>query len=430
MKNNLFKNIKLPKTYWGFPISESVPDQESSANSDMEVLQPASDKNRGIALLLAVLMVALVMGFMADMIIASSVNIELAQGSRDRVKAEYMAKSGLNLAVFVTQIDWGIDLFMHGQSKKMPTDGVGDIWAALNDLPIGSSTMKMMATMQDKFDLSTVTDSGVMDQLGLLDGQFIIKNSDESSKINVNFCHKGRCTQVLTMLQALFACPAEKAFLDSKELDGKKLAFKIKDFIDEDKRAEQDSGLSDENDKYQGFVPPYKAKNAPLDSLDELKMVDGWDDQMHAVFSPYLTVFPIQGSGRDVPLINLNSASQDLLRCLVPEGLKDECKNKFVLTMSAQDEEKANFSEDGDMHKALKELLCYNSDGAPAEGEAAAQDKANWFSASSRVFHIDINSEVGNQKKKLTAVIERLDSKEMKDRKKTKSYEILYWKLM
>jgi general secretion pathway protein K len=430
MKHRLFKNLKLPETYWGFPVADASVDSGSDENQELQDKNGNPKPNQGIALLLAIMMVAIVMGFMADMIVSASVSVELAQGSRDRIKAEYMAKAGLNLARFVTQIDWGIDMFMHSQSKKMPTDGIGDIWSAVNDMPIGGSTMKLMASMQESFDLSKLMDGEVMNQLALLDGQFTIKTTDESSKINVNFCHKGRCTQVLTMLQALFSCPVEKAFLDSKELDGKKLAFRIKDYIDDDKRGEQESGYSDENDPYQGLTPKYRAKNAPLDSLDELKMIDGWDDQVNAVFSPYLTVFPIQGSGRDVPQINFNTASKELLACLVPEGLKDDCKKKFMLTMAAQGEDKTTFSEDGDMRKAMSELLCYSSDGAPTDGDKAAGDKASWFVAASRIFRIEVQSEVGNQKKTLTAVIERLDAKDMKDRKTSKSYEMLYWKLM
>ncbi len=430
MKNRLLAKIKMPQTYWGLPVDGATEGAQEHDHGRQDRPAQTTVSNRGIALLLAIMMVAIVMGFVADMIISSSVNVQMAEGTRDRVKAEYMAKAGLNLAVFAAQIDWGIDMFMFGQAKKVPTDGVGDIWAAMNGLPIGGSTMKMMTTMQTKFDLNTVTDSGVLSQFDLLDGQFIINTTDESSKINVNYCHKGRCSQVLAMLQALFSCPVEKAFLDNKELDGRKLAFRIKDYIDDDKRSEQESGFSDENDPYEAKIPKYKAKNAPLDSLDELRLIEGWDDEIHAVFSPYITVFPIQSSGRDVPQINLNTAGRELLACLVPEGLRDDCKTKFVTTMAMQNEEKLTFSEDGDMRKALAELMCYSSSSEAPKGEADANDKANWFSAASRVFRIEIESEVGNQKRNLSAVIQRLDSKDMKDRKLTKSYDLLFWKLM
>ncbi|MEZ4741105.1 MAG: type II secretion system protein GspK [Bdellovibrionota bacterium] len=421
-KDNKTRLIKLPKTYWGFPI-ESDDDKGTSLTS----LPSQNDKHKqGIALLIAIMVVAIVMGFIADLIISSSVNVELAMGQRDRIKSEFIAKSGINLGEFLTSIDWGIDLYM-AQNKQKPTDGIGDIWAMLNGLPIGGSTLELLAGMQEKFKLNAVNDSSVLDQIKLLDGQFVLNISDESSKINVNYCYKGRCTQVIHMLEALMSCPAERAFLDKKGIKIKELIYRIKDFIDDNNKAEGESGYSDENDPYLDKKPKYQVKNAPFDSLEELKLVEGWDDEVHAVFSPYLTVYPFQTSGRDVATININTASRSMLACLIPDDLKDECREKFVIRMFNQSEEKANFSDDGDMKKVLKDLVCYNGDGS---NTSSSNDKSAWFAASSKVFRLEAKGEVGNQRRKLIVVIERLDPKEMKRQKTTKSFNLLYWKLI
>jgi type II secretory pathway component PulK len=50
------------------------------------------------------------------------------------------------------------------------------------------------------------------------------------------------------------------------------IADAILDFIDEDDEARE---YGSESDYYAGLDPPYEAKNAPLDSLDELLLVDG-----------------------------------------------------------------------------------------------------------------------------------------------------------
>ena len=59
---------------------------------------------------------------------------------------------------------------------------------------------------------------------------FVLKVEDEQSKINVNFCAQGRCSETLLMLESLFSCPAEQRFLDQKNVNPKELAYKIKDW--------------------------------------------------------------------------------------------------------------------------------------------------------------------------------------------------------
>ena len=51
------------------------------------------------------------------------------------------------------------------------------------------------------------------------------------------------------------------------------------------------NGFSDENSAYDRYVPRYKAKNAPLDSLEELYMVRGVNDRFMAAFGDRLTVW-------------------------------------------------------------------------------------------------------------------------------------------
>ena len=142
--------MKLPKTYFGFPIEDgSAPEGSPEA------------PRKGMALLLALTVIVIIMGFAAEMIISSSVAVELATGVRDRIKAEYMAKSGVNLAVFMTQIDFGIDLKMT-EAKQEMADGPGDIWGMMNGMPIGASTVEMVSQAAESFDLGKMTDSKVI----------------------------------------------------------------------------------------------------------------------------------------------------------------------------------------------------------------------------------------------------------------------------
>jgi type II secretory pathway component PulK len=410
--------IKLPKTHAGFPV-ESADDGHSN-------------KQSGIALLMAIMIVSIVFTFSADLVISSRVAIENAMRSRDDVKAEYMAKSAFNLGAFLLSMDFGIDMVKAsgklGPAEKM-TDSIGDIWSMLNGLPIGGGTVEMMAATQESFDLNAVNDDKVLATLKQFDGEFILNIEDESSKINVNYCWEKmagiNCIASMAMVEALMNCPAEKAFLRNKNLDPKEMAFRIRDYIDSDKTATTESGMSDENDAYQKKDPPYSAKNGQLDSVDELRMIEGWDDEIHAVFSPYITTFPFQrreDSTTEPRKVNINTASRELLGCLFPNA-KAECTEKFELSMKQRSAEKETLVGDkGQIAAKVREMFCY------AGGETGGADRTTWFDTRSDVYSIKAQGVVGDQTKTIHAVIER--GMPDKAKKLERSFTVLHWKIM
>src|SRR5690606_5946952 len=79
------------------------------------------------------------------------------------------------------------------------------------------------------------------------------------------------------------------------------LAANLLDWIDED---DVRQGGGSEDDVYQRMDPPYRAANRPLLSLDELRLVEGFDGTLVDALRPYVTVYPIAGSGG----VNLNTA--------------------------------------------------------------------------------------------------------------------------
>lgn len=409
--------FKLPRLHFGFPIA---------ANDDSS--EPSREKRRGVALIVAIVIIAIMVVLASDLIVSSQVNLEIGVSHRDNLKAEYMAKSGANLAVFLLTIDWAVDLFLASDQSPMkmaPSDSLGDIWNVMNGIPIGGDSAMLVAAMQDQFKLNKVLDENILNQLKLFDGNFVLNVTDETSKINVNYCGRGRCVDVMLMLEGLFSCPAEKSFMEAKKVNPKELAYKIKDWIHFETKASPESGVSDKNEPYRDKQPPYKPKSAPIDSIDELRMVDGMDDEIFTVFSPYITAFPIQAADTDKAKININTAARELLGCLIPES-RSACGQKFALAMKTRNEDKGSLTEGADVASVLQDLLCYNK-GGPQQGQEASDDKTKWFSQSSNVFRVSIKGTVGNQEKTVDMIIERSipDTKEKIDQ----SYRILFWKM-
>jgi general secretion pathway protein K len=412
------RSLRWPKTIWGFPVAEA------------DAVPKASLRKRGVALIIAIMIISVMMMLTTDMIVNSQVNLQMAVAQRDNLKGEFMAKSAFNVGLMLLSADFAYDLFQAQQapSGAKLTDGLGDFWSALNGLPIGGETIEMLNSFQEQFELSKVMDSSILEQLKLFDGTFTLNVSDEQQKININDCANGRCTETLLMLEALFSCPAEKAYLDEKKVSGKELAYRIKDWIDAEtpSRAEPESGFNDEDEPYVRREPQVHAKNAPFDSLDELRMIEGWDEDLHAIFSPYLTIFPLQQKTTDKPhKVNINSASRALLNCLFPES-KGDCAEKSTLALKSRNEDKQALGGAGKkVADILKETLCYSGgDGNPGE----ANNRANWFDQMSTTFRIEATGTVGDQERKLTAIVERV----MPDPKKNEktSYKVLYWRLL
>lgn len=423
IKKQFSLSRSLPKTHWGFPVALA---ESAVAKCDDTDENRVPRSQRGVALILAIMVISVMMLFTTDMIVSSQVGLELSVSHRDNVKAEIMAKSAQNLANFLLVGDMALDLFMaspQSPMKQTPQDTLGDMWATLNGIPIGGGTAEMMLKTQESFSLNKVTDNSVIDQLKLFDGEFTVNISDEAGKINVNYCAQGRCSEVIAMLTALFNCPAEKAFLEDKKVNPRELAFRIKDWVDNDTKAEQESGFTDENDPYQKRTPSYKAKNAPFDSVDELKMVEGWDDDVHRVFAPYITMWPFQNSGTDKPKMNLNTTSKELLSCFFPPT-KGDCSEKSTAAFKTRDTDKSAIGggTKSDIGGILKETFCYEPSGT--EGESGS-NKTTWFQMRSNVFHVEAIGEVGNQRRVLSSIIER----RVPDKKEAKgSSNFLYWR--
>lgn len=118
--------------------------------------------------------------------------------------------------------------------------------------------------------------------------QLILKIEDENAKFNVNSIIYQNGTvnkQTLASLQKLF----EYLNINAK------LADAIADWIDSD--SEPMEGLSDSE---------VNSKNAPLQILDELKLVPGLDKNIFETIKPYLTVY---GNG----IVNINTAGLPVL---------------------------------------------------------------------------------------------------------------------
>jgi general secretion pathway protein K len=117
---------------------------------------------------------------------------------------------------------------------------------------------------------------------------------------------------------------------EEKNYDSGELARSLVDYVDAD---DVEPRGDREDDYYQLQDPPYRAPNRPLLSVDELRLVEGFDVALVDAIRPYATVFPFAGGG-----INPNTAPSHVLAALYhgtsgDQRLADEETVRRILTL-------------------------------------------------------------------------------------------------
>jgi type II secretory pathway component PulK len=402
MKQKLRKN---PKLIFFFPVGEESCQQE---NSDAP--------RRGMALMVAIMIMSIMMMFIADFVVSSTVNLSRAGAQRDNIKAEYLAKSGANWALWLNLFDYGLQLQLGGDpAMKAMKDGIGTLWDKLNlvfpfDTGLDLSQVDKFAQM---FGLSSIMDSAIITMLKSLGGELGVEVSDESGRINVNVCYSSgaECNITMLQLESLLTCTAvEQDYIRQNNIKPSELVRRIKDYIDKNNVAEAGSGYSDENDPYGKRNPPQKTKNSPLDDVNELLRVEGWTPEIHEYFSPYITVWPfLDAKTRTGFKININAMAPETLRCLFSRELNTpDAMEKFVKKYQKLMEDSGRIAgSDTELQSVIADLVGYKSEGSD---KGSPNDRLAWLTTEAKTFRIKAKGIVGEQTRILEYVIQRSSS--------------------
>lgn len=166
-------------------------------------------------------------------------------------------------------------------------------------------------------------------RFGSFTGCFDTVITDEEERINLNKLDAPLLSAQVLVSQLVTTLADKKyEFLFEKEdanrvkVTPPELIVSLRDWVDEDETGSQLNltgqgepflkGFSDENGDYTKYDPIYRAKNARLDSLDELYLVHGVNDRFMAAFADKLTVYPDVNSK-----LNINSDDPILLELAI-----------------------------------------------------------------------------------------------------------------
>lgn len=228
-------------------------------------------EERGAALIL-VLWVTLLLTMIAAAF-AASVRVEgrAALNAREEAQAQALAVAGFNQAVAELMGEWDYNaLTEDGQTALVRLAG------GQASSPQGGPAVR----------------EGKLGQ-----GRFRYRVLDEERRINVNLADRKTLIRLLEGVG--IASGAERDIV----------ADSILDWIDEDSLHRLNGA---EDNYYRGLTPSYGAKNGPMDSIEELRLVRGVTPEIYQLLAPYLTVW---GSGK----VNINTADETLLQLLFPD---------------------------------------------------------------------------------------------------------------
>lgn len=308
-------------------------------------LRRIRNRPRGIALLMALLMVVLLTASVADFNYSSRTRIMSAAHQRDDMVAYYLAKSGIR--IYSLLLTWGRSAGSNpliGQlfsALGMQFDGPAMVCKSLPSLDTGLLRYLtgvgdgMMSDKEEEGLLALLNAGGVegpkRGELGATNeedagdrrafltfpGDFKIDCSDQNAGVDLNglaavpwLATPLEQHPVALMMYGLMASEEyDPLFEDRLDMDRWELIANIKDYVDAD---EQRSGKwgGDEDSLYDDFQPRGHAKNAKLDTLAEARMIAGVTDEVFETFSPSWSVLSNNYK------VNVNTAPAHMLRAV------------------------------------------------------------------------------------------------------------------
>jgi len=286
---------------------------------------------RGVALILVLGSIAIMTVMLTEFQDEATSELSAALADRDSLKAEYLAKSGVNLGRLLIA------------AEPVIRQGLGLLSLALGSkpgqVPVWEFSDRILGAFNDKegsadFASLTGTDMTKGKNLGIEGGRFDVDIVDEDSKINVNIASRGDPFTQTRLAQQLLALMTgeqynpmfEQRDRDDSFTDRAAVCGALIDWADADEdlnacdpSTAAPTSRATEDISYQLLKKPYFRKNAAYDSLDELHLVRGVSDDFWATFidpdpnNPKKRVMTVWGQG----LVNVNTANAMTLLAIV-----------------------------------------------------------------------------------------------------------------
>ncbi|MEQ1501483.1 MAG: hypothetical protein ABMB14_04590 [Myxococcota bacterium] len=286
----------------------------------------------GVALLMAITAIMLLTILVTEIAHGAVVRVQLAAQHRDDVKAEGLAYSGIafHRLVLIASKAIGRNPMFESMGAMLGGGNAQELWQAL---PFVDTRMmrflfvtngsvdeeelvdtKQEGLTQEQIDESREQTTTLKRNFLDFDGDFRSEVQDEERRINVGNLTAANLGDLLQLpasqqILAMLSTEDNQDWLYEHNMNKEELIANLADWTDPDDMRLYQGGAEDS--LYSNLDNPYHPKNAPFDTRDEIRLVDGWhNDGLWERVGKYLTIY---GSGK----VNVNTAMEPVIKGLL-----------------------------------------------------------------------------------------------------------------
>jgi type II secretory pathway component PulK len=298
-----------------------------------KLMQPVT-RQQGVALIVVSVTIAVLGAVLGDFTYNSRVDLEAASNARDSLRAEYLARSGIQLARLLIKVQQSV--LDQSQVRKF-----------IGDVQIGDFAPYLMKAFggadDERAGIGSLLgiDTSSMKGLGVgKNASFDVEMTSDDGRLNIN-CGGGindvpRQQQTYAILSSLFWPPRYNKLFEAADADGQfwsrdDTARAIVDWADLDENRFEpppaQASANAEDYRYDASRDPYKARNFYYDSIEEVTMVRGVSDELWGSFGEMWTVY----GGCKINLAAVRPENWPLVAALIRATVRDDHKNDQVL---------------------------------------------------------------------------------------------------
>ncbi len=270
--------------------------------------------NRGVALVIVLTGITILAAFSSEFVYRTRVDVRVATNLERRTQAYFHARSGMEIGRLVITSQKMVD-------QALASFGISGKAAGLELWRFAPKFVDVFTSSSLDFMGFKLMDLNGVKGVGVRRGGFELQIEPEDSRINVNSGSTDKEKRaIFTKLYPVLAGQIDEAPMVGMDRKAAEVILNIIDWADpDDSQSDIDSNgnlLSTvgagENQNYSRWG--YRTRNAKMDSLEELLMVEGVSDDLFCRFSNMLTVY-------NAEKVNVNEADPFLIKAMVCDNL-------------------------------------------------------------------------------------------------------------
>lgn len=377
---------------------------------------------RGIALIVVIGTIMFLTALVTDISFGARVRFLNAAHERDEAKAQWLALTGINVYRLILTANKQI-------GATFAQYGFGDsLWQTLPFINTGLLRMFIAndgdidAEEVEEFDQSGEVSDKVREESTEgttrfgnrnfldFDGDFMAEVKGEECGININALatrsndDRPEDTATGKQLVGLMSGEENDQWLRDRNLERTDLVANLADWVDADSIVASGKG-GYEDDFYNTQDSPYLSKNAKFDTIDELRLVEGWQDDVFDRWGESLTIY---GGGK----VNITCADDLVLKGLLQAHLEpspNDTEAAAIITIIRTEMAATSITSAAQFVSLLQ-----NNNFSPDS------DLQGEISVKTNVFTITSTGQVGDASAKITAVVDYTSGSEG---------TVLYWRV-